>query len=119
MTFDLQFLDNTNSKHLELYSIMAEHDNTGFPLSYCLLSTAGMIDNRKRKKALKGWAKCLRDQYEVKPVFVHVDKDMAEISMAKAVWKAKISLCWWHLCRVVHTSWLAKGKLSTMPYNVN
>jgi len=26
--------DNTNSKHLELYSIMAEQDGAGFPLSY-------------------------------------------------------------------------------------
>jgi hypothetical protein len=27
--------DNTNAKHLELYSVMAKHDNAGFPLSYC------------------------------------------------------------------------------------
>ncbi|KAJ7217434.1 hypothetical protein C8J57DRAFT_1598609, partial [Mycena rebaudengoi] len=28
---------NTNSKHLELYSVLGEYDNAGFPLSYCLL----------------------------------------------------------------------------------
>lgn len=28
-------VDNTNNKHLELYSLMAEHDNAGFPISYC------------------------------------------------------------------------------------
>jgi len=37
--------------------------------------------------------------------------------MAKVVWKAKISLCWWHLRRAVRTR-LANGKLSTTPYNV-
>jgi hypothetical protein len=31
---------NTNSKNLELHSVMGEYDNAGFPLSYCLLSTA-------------------------------------------------------------------------------
>jgi hypothetical protein len=39
--------DNTNAKHIELYSMMAEHDNAGFPLSYCLTSTATAIDQGK------------------------------------------------------------------------
>ena len=30
---------NTNLKHLELYSILGEYDNAGFPLAYCLQST--------------------------------------------------------------------------------
>ena len=30
------YTDNSSSKHLELYSVMAEHDNARFPLSYCL-----------------------------------------------------------------------------------
>uniref|UniRef100_A0A0W0GBU1 Uncharacterized protein n=1 Tax=Moniliophthora roreri TaxID=221103 RepID=A0A0W0GBU1_MONRR len=34
---------NTNSKHLELYSILGEHDGAGYPLGYCLLSTASSI----------------------------------------------------------------------------
>jgi hypothetical protein len=73
--------DNTNSKHLELYSILGEHDNAGFPLSYCLLSTATAIDIGKHTKALTAWTNCLRDTYSVTPVFAHVDKDMAEIGM--------------------------------------
>jgi len=109
--------DNTNSRHLELYSIMAEHDNAGFPLSYCLLSTATAIDLGKRMKALMAWTKCLKDKYGVNPKFVHVDKDMAEIGTARVVWNAKISLCWWHLRRAVRTR-LANRKLSTTPYNV-
>lgn len=39
----------------------------------------------------------LRDRYCLNPEFVHVDKDMAEISMSRTVWaSAKIQLCWWH-----------------------
>jgi len=109
--------DNTNSKHLELYSIMGEHDNAGFPLTYCLLSTATAIDQGKRTKALSAWAQCLHDKYGVHPIFIHTDKDMAEIGCSKAVWEAKINLCWWHLRRAVRTR-LAKAKLSTTPYNV-
>jgi hypothetical protein len=48
-------LDNTNSMNLELYSMMAEYDNAGFPLSYCYLSTAESVELGKRKKALKVW----------------------------------------------------------------
>ncbi|KAJ6552665.1 hypothetical protein DFH09DRAFT_925044 [Mycena vulgaris] len=107
---------NTNSKHLELYSIMGEYDNAGFPLSYLLLSTASSIDQGKRRKALTAWAKCLRDTYGIIARFTHVDKDMAEIGMLKDVWNAKISLCWWHLRRAVRTR-LAIGKLATTPYD--
>jgi hypothetical protein len=110
--------DNTNAKHLELYSIMGEYDNAGFPLSYCLLSTATAIDQGKRTKSLSAWATCVRDQYGVDVEFTHVDKDMAEIGTLRDVWKkAKISLCWWHLRRAVRTR-LAKAKLSTTPYDV-
>ncbi|KAK7439562.1 hypothetical protein VKT23_017491 [Stygiomarasmius scandens] len=108
---------NTNSRHLELYSVMAEHDNAGFPISYCLLSTAESIDQQKRTKALAMWAQQLRDKYGVKPSFIHLDKDMAEIGMARDVWfDAKIQLCLWHLRRAVRER-LAKPKLSTTPYN--
>ncbi|KAF7793917.1 hypothetical protein EIP86_005039 [Pleurotus ostreatoroseus] len=109
---------NTNSKHLELYSIMAEHDNAGFPLSYCLLSTATSIDIQKRRKALQAWAEQVRDKYGVFPTFVHLDKDMGEIGMARDVWTAKIQLCWWHLRRAVRTR-LAQSKLATSPYNAH
>jgi hypothetical protein len=80
---------------------MGEHDNAGFPLTYCLLSTATAIDQGKRTTALSVWAHCLHDKYGVDPVFIHTDKDMAEIGCAKAVWGAKLNLCWWHLRRAV------------------
>ncbi|KAF7378400.1 SWIM-type domain-containing protein [Mycena sanguinolenta] len=107
---------NTNSKHLELYSIMGEYDNAGFPLSYLLLSTASSISQGKRRMALTTWATCLRVAYGVTARFTHVDKDMAEIRMLKDVWNAKISLCWWHLRRAVRTR-LASSKLATTPYD--
>src|ERR1700754_557818 len=73
------FIDGTNDKHLELYSIIAEHDNTGFPLSYCLLSTATSLELKKRTKALISWASKLWEVYGLNPSFIHIDKDMAEI----------------------------------------
>jgi hypothetical protein len=97
---------------------MAEHDNAGFPLSYCLLTTATAVEIGKRKKALAAWGACVRDKYGVNPTFMHVDKDIGEIGALKTVWKeSKISLCWWHLRRSVRTR-LAKAKLATTPYNV-
>ncbi|KAG2156290.1 hypothetical protein DEU56DRAFT_906454 [Suillus clintonianus] len=72
---------NMNSKHLELYSVLGEFDNAGFPLSYYLLSTATSIEIGKRTTALRKWAQCLRDKYGVVPAFIHVDKDMAEITL--------------------------------------
>lgn len=74
---------------------MAEHDGTGYPLTYCLLSTATSIEIGKRIKALKAWVSHLRDEYNIDPDFCHLDKDMGEIGMARGV----------------------KKKLSTTPYN--
>jgi hypothetical protein len=108
---------DTNSKNLELYSVMAEYDGSGFPLSYCILSTASAVEPGKRTKALTEWASCLRDKYGVRPVFAHIDKDMAEISMLRDVWKPKIQLCWWHMENAVEDR-LKKPKLSTSPYDV-
>ncbi|KAH9038211.1 hypothetical protein EDB85DRAFT_2072802 [Lactarius pseudohatsudake] len=58
---------NTNSRHLELYTVLGEYDNTGFPLSYCLLTTASSIEEGKHLKARRTWA------------------------------DVKHQLCWWHL----------------------
>ncbi|OBZ78537.1 hypothetical protein A0H81_00404 [Grifola frondosa] len=91
---------NTNSKHLELYSIMAEHDNAGFPLSYCLLSTATSIEVHKRTNALKVW------------------RNMSGTRMAREVWPVKLQLCWWHLRRAVRQRF-SKNKLSTSPYDAH
>ncbi|EGO20838.1 hypothetical protein SERLADRAFT_417908 [Serpula lacrymans var. lacrymans S7.9] len=109
-------LNNTNSKNLKLYSVLGEYDNAGFPLSYCVLSTASALDIGKRKVALTAWVKCLHDTYGVVPIFTHVNKDMAEIGMLREIWDAKIQLCWWHLRQAMQER-LAKNKLATTPYN--
>ncbi|KAH8998067.1 hypothetical protein EDB92DRAFT_1813615 [Lactarius akahatsu] len=70
---------NTNSMHLELYTILGEHDNAGFPLSYCLLTMASSVEDRKCTRALEVWAAVLCDKYSLNLRFVHTDKDMAEI----------------------------------------
>jgi len=72
---------------------MAEYDGSGFPLSYCLLSTATSTEIGKRTKALSEWAQHLRDTYGVVPAFAHVDKDMVEIGMLQLSWRPKIQLC--------------------------
>jgi hypothetical protein len=108
--------DNTNLKNLELYSILGEHDNAGFPLSYCMLLTATSLEIGKRRNALSRWVEALRDTYGIRPRFAHTDKDMGEISMLCDIWDLKIQLCWWHLQKAIWEH-LGKGKLSTTPYN--
>lgn len=96
---------------------MGEYDNAGFPLTYCLLSTAEALEIGKRKRALNTWASVLRDKYGIIPVFAHSNKDMAEIGMLRDVWiSVKVQLCWWHLRKAVRER-LSKSKLSTTPYN--
>ncbi len=96
---------------------MAEHDNAGFPLPYCLLTTADAIDIGKRKKALEEWVVMLRDRYGVYPWFAHLNKDMAEIGMVRTMWEeTKIQLCFWHLKDAIKRR-LAQPKLTTAPYN--
>ncbi|KAL0578322.1 hypothetical protein V5O48_003669 [Marasmius crinis-equi] len=108
---------NMNSKGLELYGVLAEHDGAGYPLAYCLLSTASSTILGKRILALEHFARQLRDRYGVRPRHYHVDKDMAEIRVAQKVWPgASISLCYWHLNRAIEER-LKKIKLSTTPYN--
>ena len=83
-------IDSTNSKNLELYSVMGECDGAGFPLAYCMLSTATSMDLGKRKKALGRWVEKLRDTYGIAPRFAHTDKDMGEIGMLRDVWDPKV-----------------------------
>jgi hypothetical protein len=61
---------------------MAEHDSAGYPLTYCLLSTATSTEIGKCSKALNAWASQLCDDYNIDPNFCHLDKDVGEIGMA-------------------------------------
>jgi hypothetical protein len=96
---------------------MGVHDGAGYPIAYCLLSTADSLEIGKRTKALTAWANHLRDVYGIDPDFSLVDKDMALIGMSRAVWFIiKVALCYWHNRKAVGER-LAKPKLSTSPYN--
>uniref|UniRef100_A0A0W0G8R6 Uncharacterized protein n=1 Tax=Moniliophthora roreri TaxID=221103 RepID=A0A0W0G8R6_MONRR len=81
---------NTNAMHLELYCVMAEFDNAGFLLSYCLLSTTESSALRKKIDALERWEIRLCDKYHINSRFINVDKDLGEIGMAQKVCKAKL-----------------------------
>ena len=108
--------DNTNSRHLELYTVLGEYDNVGFPLSYCLLTTASSVEDGKHTKALEAWVATLRSKYSIVPRFVHTDKDMAEIGASRRVWpEAKHQLCWWHQREAIRKR--LKGNLHTSAYN--
>ncbi|KIJ25136.1 hypothetical protein M422DRAFT_273913 [Sphaerobolus stellatus SS14] len=108
---------NTNVKDLELYSCMREYDNAGFPLAYCLLTTASSITPGKRKITLTSFLRALKDCYAINPHFVHTDKDIAEIKSANVIWtSSKHQLCWWHTKKAVNTR-LKKSKHSTTPYD--
>jgi hypothetical protein len=98
--------------------VLGELDNAGFPLAYCLLSTATSISSQKRTTALTTFLQQVRDTYDIIPSFTHVDKDFAEISALGKVWpKAKTQICLWHLDRAVGER-LAKPTLKTTPYDV-
>lgn len=117
ITANTRLLDNTNQGELELYALLGEYDNAGYPLAYMLLSTASSIADKKRTIALTKFLQAVRDNYHVNPRFNHVDKDFAEIAALKTVWPdAKIQICWWHLKRALNQR-TCKAKLSTTPYN--
>ncbi|KAG7089710.1 hypothetical protein E1B28_011365 [Marasmius oreades] len=63
---------NTNSKGLELYGVLGEYDGGGYPLAYCLLSTAQSTVVKKRIHALEHFALQLHDKYGVSIGAVHL-----------------------------------------------
>lgn len=104
---------------MELYAVMGEHDNSGIPLAYCLLTTTTSICPGKWKIALQSFFQQLQDKYAVNPHFVHSDKDIAESKGAQAVWTtSEHQLCWWHLHKAV-CSRLKQSKLGMSPYHVD
>ena len=104
---------------MELYSVIGEIDNAGYPIAYCLLSTATAITLGKQTKALSAFLLHVKTVYKVNPSFCHVDKDFAEIAALGKTWPdAKIQLCWWHLhCAVMQR--LAKPSLRTSEYDAD
>lgn len=112
-------IDNTNQADFELYGAMAEHDNAGYPIAYCLLTTATAIADGKRKLALASFLEKIRDTYLVQPTFAHTDKDIAEIGAFHIVWsKIKLQMCEWHIQKAVRER-LGKPALATTAYDAH
>ncbi|KAF7314814.1 SWIM-type domain-containing protein [Mycena kentingensis (nom. inval.)] len=115
-------MDATRTQHelrnsLNCMRSWPSHDNAGFPLAYCLLSTTSSISLAKRKKSLTAFATCVRDKYNIQPEFIHVDKDIGEINALRTVFPdAKISICWWHINDAVGKR-IKSTKMSTTKYN--
>ena len=62
------------------------------------------------------WAATLHSEYGVVSRFVHMGKDMAEISTSCSIWlNVKHQLCWWHQCKAIKKQ--LKGNLPTSAYN--
>jgi hypothetical protein len=102
---------------LELYVLMAEHDNAGLPIAYLFLSTATSIEPLKRTRALKSFLDIIKNNYHTYPEFIHTDKDLAEVHASRDIWpSAKSQLCHWHVNRAVSDR-IKKRKLATTPYN--
>ena len=98
--------------------MLGKLDNAGFPLVYCLLSTATSISSHKWTAALTTFLQQVCKIYNIIPSFTHVNKDFTEISALRKVWPdAKTQICLWHLDHAVGDC-LAKPGLKTTPYNV-
>ncbi|KAJ3978648.1 hypothetical protein F5890DRAFT_1655723 [Lentinula detonsa] len=98
----------TNSRHLELYALMCEYDNAGFPLSYCLLSTVDASGPGKRIKAISKWITRLRDKQG------HGRNRIHYRSLAHGT-NSNLLVAW----RKAIGEWISKTKLSTTPYNAS
>ena len=110
-------IDNTNQAEFELYAVIGEHDNAGYPIAYCLLTTAMAIADSKRKLALASFLKHVRNTYQVHPTFTHTDKDPAEIGACEIAWPGrKHVICRWHWQKAVHER-LCKPALATTKYD--
>jgi hypothetical protein len=77
--------DKTNQLKYELYVILVEEFGTAFPISYCLLQTAGTnISPGSRMSRSVKWMACLCADGH-KPTFTFSDKVMAQIGAWKSV----------------------------------
>ncbi len=94
-------LDNTNNLKFELYVVHAEIDGTGFPLAYLFMENHGNCGNGIRTGTIIDFLIQLKIR-GLEPEFFLTDKDFAQISAARFVWKnIKVQLCLWHIKKAV------------------
>ncbi|CAG8684631.1 16579_t:CDS:2, partial [Rhizophagus irregularis] len=91
---------NTNNLKFELYVVHAEIDGMGFPLAYLFMENNGNCGNG------------------IQPEFFISDKDFAQISAARFVWKnIKVQLCLWHIKKAVEARLSSNKKPIQINYN--
>ncbi|RIB28559.1 hypothetical protein C2G38_2157663 [Gigaspora rosea] len=81
---NIKKVDNTNKMNLELYFVFAEVDGIGFPLAYMLLTTTTTINNGTRTNMITQFFNSLYHR-GISPVFIIIDKNSAQILVAKTI----------------------------------
>ncbi|CAB4433197.1 unnamed protein product [Rhizophagus irregularis] len=108
---------NTNNLKFELYVVHAEVDGMGFPLSYLFLENNGNCGNGIRTGVIIDFLLKLKT-LGLEPEFFITDKDFAQISAARFVWKnIKIQLCLWHIKKAVEAKLGSNKKPQQINYN--
>jgi hypothetical protein len=96
--------------------MIGEHNGSGYPLSYLMVTTTSKISPGAKKLVLRKWLAATRDMLGIQPLFVHTDKDIGEINAAREVWpESTHRLCWWHAQKALKAR-LAKSDLGTNHY---
>ncbi|GAA6000782.1 hypothetical protein JCM5350_006974 [Sporobolomyces pararoseus] len=95
----------------ELVVGFAEDRGASYPIGFLALRAsanrgktngAAKAAKNARVELTQNFFQLLRDNLEVDPGVVHVDKDFSEISAAKEVWgEAKVQTCLWHMKKAV------------------
>jgi len=95
----------------ELVVGFAEDRGASYPIGFLALRAsanrgktngAAKAAKNARVDLTQNFFQLLRDDLEVNPELVHVDKDFSEISAAKKIWTAaKIQTCLWHMKKAV------------------
>jgi hypothetical protein len=97
--------------------VHANIDGTGFPLAYLFLENNGNCGNGIRTATLIDFFLELKTR-GLEPEFFLTDKDFAQISAARFIWKnIKIQLCLWHIKKAVETKLSNNKKPQQINYN--
>jgi len=99
----------------ELYVVHAEVDSMGFLLAYLFLENNGNCGGGIRTGVIIDFLLQLK-KLGLEPEFFITDKDFAQISAARFVWKdIKVQLCLWHIKKAVE----ARLSSNKVPQQVN
>ncbi|CAG8677863.1 11632_t:CDS:2, partial [Scutellospora calospora] len=106
----------TTRSHYELYSIIADVDGAGYPITYLIIDTTKAKDTDpstgKRRIILEKFLVALKS-HNINPQFVFTDKNFVEISAASNIWGSSVvQLCVWHMKQAIKRKLKKKAKSS-------